>query len=108
MSVSRYGAYIFVRCFVILQVAVENLLKITYWQAADYEHVFIAHRERRAAVQRRVTQWSQRKGEELKYLLPKGEEIAVGVKEKLREHVREHALLQAGPDPQLLSLKPIG
>ena len=29
------------------------------------------HRERRATVQHRMTQWSQRKGEELQYLVPK-------------------------------------
>ena len=82
-----WGIYFCKMFFWILQVVVENLLKITYWQDVAYEHVFTAHRERRAAVHCRMTQWSQRKGEELKYLLPKEEEIAVGVKEHLREHV---------------------
>jgi hypothetical protein len=70
---------------VILQVVIKNLLKITYWQAAMYEQVFIAHRERRTMVQRLMTQWSQRKGTELQYLLPKEEDIAMGVKGQLRE-----------------------
>ena len=74
-----WGVFFFF--FVILQMVVENLPKITYWQVGAYKRAFIAHRERRAPVQRRMTQWSQRNGEELKYLRPKEEEIAVGVKD---------------------------
>jgi 16S rRNA U516 pseudouridylate synthase RsuA-like enzyme len=52
-----------------------------------------------------MTYWSQRKGEDLHYLLPKEEEIVVEIKSQVREQVRKlaHAL-----DPQLLSLKRIG
>jgi hypothetical protein len=53
-----------------------------------------------------MTQWSERKGEDLRYLLPNEEEIAVGIKEQVREQVRELAHMQAGlTDPQMISLK---
>jgi hypothetical protein len=42
------------------------------------------------------------------YLLPKGEHITVGIQKQIREQVREYAHLQAGPDPQLPSLKRTG
>ena len=43
-----------------------------------------------AALQRRVTQWSHRKGEDRQYLFQRVENIVVGIKEEVREHVREH------------------
>ncbi len=60
----------------ILQLVVENLLKITNWQAVPYEQVFTAHRDRPelgAALQLRMTQWSQRKRDDLENLFPKEE-----------------------------------
>ena len=98
--------------YVIVQVVVENLLKITYWQVAPYEHVFTPHQDRpepRATVQRRMTQWSQRKGGDKQYILPKEQKIAVGMKLQVWEQVREQVRkLAHASDPQLLSLNRSG
>jgi hypothetical protein len=56
-----------------------------------------------------MTEWSQMKGEELQYLLPKEEEIAVGIKLQVWEQVMEQVRnLAHASDPQLLSLKRTG
>ena len=110
MSVSSYGTYVFVICFCDFTSGGRILTLNTNWELAAYEQVFTAHRDRpeqRTAAQRRMTQWSQRKGADLQYLLPKGEKIAVGIKEQVLEQVRDDALRQAGQD-LLLSLKRTG
>ncbi len=97
----------FIRCPHRRTVPIRELSPRTVpYSTVQYRTVYADFGERRAVVPRRMTQWRQRKGEELKYLAPKEEEIVVGVKYKLmeqtREQVREHALLQSGSDPQLL------
>jgi hypothetical protein len=95
MSVSRYGSNIFVRCFCDFTSGGRKLTKITFWQVAAYEQVSTAHRDRpepRAAAQRRMTQWSQRKREDLTYLLP----IAVGINLQVWEQVRKLAHARIG------------
>ena len=108
MSVSRYGSYIFVSCFCDFTCGGRKLTKITNWELAAYEQVFTAHRgrpEQRAVVQRLMSQWSQRKVEDLQYLIPNEEEIAVGIQLHMWEQVRK---LAHASDPQLISLKRTG
>ena len=108
MIVSSYGTYVFVICFCDFTSGGRILTLNTNWELAAYEQVFTAHRDRpeqRAAVQRLLSQWSQRKFEDLQYLLPNEEEIAVGIKLQVWEQVRK---LAHASDSQLLSLKRTG
>ena len=85
-----------------------KLTKFTNWELATYEQALTAHRDRpgliRVAQLRRLTQRSHRKGEQLQYILPKEEKVAVGVKEKVRKQVREQVQSDM---PQLLQLLPL-
>jgi hypothetical protein len=85
--------------------------KNTSWQLAPYEQVFTTHRDRseqRAAHQRRSTQMSQRPCEHLQYLHHKKELVAAGVKEQVRELVREQHAHRHLDLHQLLSLNLTG
>jgi hypothetical protein len=56
-----------------------------------------------------MTQWSQRKGKDLHCILPKEEEIAVGIKLQVWEQVRDQVRkLAHAPDAQLLLIKRTG
>jgi hypothetical protein len=82
------------RSFCVSSSSCQNITEITNWELAPYEHALTALRDRpeliREAQHYRLAQRSHRKGEQQQSILPKEENVVVGVKEKVREHVREH------------------